>query len=131
VKLTTAAAIIVISLVITGRASGGFITGNMLYANCTSSTSVERAICIGYVEGVLDAGEDEGTYAWFLQGAKAPQKDPKATLGGVRWCSRETVTAGQAVDVVTAFLRNNPAYRDSNAPGLVARALQQAWPCSQ
>jgi hypothetical protein len=128
VKLTSTAAIIVISLTMIGQANGMFLDGNDLYAKCTTSTPVERAICVGYVEGVLDAGEVEATLAWRQQRAKPPYQ---ATLEGERWCAPDGITAGQAVDVVTAFLRNNPAVRQATADSLVAGALEQAWPCSR
>jgi Rap1a immunity proteins len=53
----------------------------------------------------------------------------KETIGGFRWCPPETITAGQAVDVATKFLRDNPAVRDAAASGLVAKAMYEAWPC--
>jgi hypothetical protein len=133
-KLTTVAAIIVVSLAMTGQASAGFFSGNDLYAKCTAPASF--AACAGYVEGILDAGEGEATAAEFLQVQQGAKVQPgatgliKGTLLGFHWCLRDRVTAGQAIDVVTAFLRNNPALRDGLAPGLVAMALQQAWPCS-
>jgi len=129
---------IIISLVMTDRASGGFMNGNELYADCTSSKPDDLAACVSYVEGVIDAGATQ--HSFFVeaarQGSKAPP--PKGSVvegtvgivGGSQWCLRKTVKARQAVDAVVAFLRNNPADRDASASSLVAVAAEQAWPCS-
>jgi hypothetical protein len=120
-----AAAIMVISLAMTSRAIGGFVSGNDLYAWCTSSiASAYYLQCIGYVQGIEDAAEGEG----FIQGAQGA-KGFRETGFGFRWCLRDGITAGQAVEVVTQFLRNHPAIRDSTAAELVANAMQEAWPC--
>jgi hypothetical protein len=63
-------ATIVILLATTSRASGEFLEGNALYAKCTSSTPDSRALCVGYVEGVLDAGETEATFALLQEGVR-------------------------------------------------------------
>ncbi len=130
-SLRSITAAIIVFLAMMDRASGAFFDGNDLYAKCTSFASFDRAQCIGYVMGILDAGGTEAAFAWVQQGAKGPMKRPnEETLGGFRWCPRETVTAGQAVDVVIKFLRDNPSIRDAGAaPGLVAMAMQQAWSC--
>jgi hypothetical protein len=133
VKLATAAAIIVISLTLTGRA--GMVDGNKLYEQCTSSSLVEQAHCDGFIVGIVEAGEATAVGLWATQnwGQKVPwPKDvTKGTVAGFSWCLRETVTAGQAIDAAKAFLRNNPAHRDAGASGLVAMAMQQTWPCSR
>jgi hypothetical protein len=109
------------------RASGQFISGNDLYAMCTSSAASVHAQCVAYVKGVIDAGAVEGMdiEQYFRTSVISH------TLNGVRWCTRETIRGGQIVDVVTVFLRDNPAPRDKMAPAIVAWALRQAWPCSQ
>src|SRR5437899_662708 len=113
-RFPSIAATVIISLAMTGRASGGSFDGNDLYARCTSSASWDRALCAGYITGILDAGQTEAAFAWFQRGAQVQQGAGglEETLGGFRWCPRETVIAGQAVDVVTKFLRDNPAIRD-------------------
>jgi len=50
----------------TGRASGKFMDGNELYAMCTSSKPTDDALCVGYVMGILDAGETEAAVADIL-----------------------------------------------------------------
>jgi hypothetical protein len=101
------------------------LDGTALYATCTSSAYDNRAQCIRYVQGVLDAGETEGTFAMLQEGAKGFTR----TIGGFRWCPPERVTAGQSADIVTKFVRENPAVRDAAAPGLVTEAMYEAWPC--
>jgi hypothetical protein len=130
--LLSIVAAIIISLAMTDRASGGFVGGNDLYATCTDRAS--RLECVGYVMGVLDAASSEAVSEQFQQGRGVKRDRPdinEATLSGFRWCLRETVTVGQAVDVITNFLHDNPAYRDNAAPGLVAMAMQRAWPCGR
>jgi hypothetical protein len=130
--LLSIAATIIISLAMTDRARALFWDGNKLYAKCIDPAS--QLECIGYVMGVLDAATATAYFEEVVhQGAK-PQPDRpdlvnKATLLGFRWCLRVGVEAGQAVDDVTNFLRDNPAYRDAAAPDLIAMAMQRAWPC--
>src|SRR5262249_12120537 len=109
-KLTTAACVIVISLAMIGRASGGWLDGNQLYAKCTSSSPVEQALCTGYIQGVFDAGDGAWTMLriWQQQGVKL---SPEVTISEFRWCAPERMTAGQATDVVTQFLRSMPDVR--------------------
>jgi hypothetical protein len=123
-KFTTMAIIIVTSgLAMTEQARGNFLDGNDLYAKCTAPASF--AHCVGYIEGILDAGETEAGFASSQQdpGVPWPKGIIKGTLGGFRWCLRETVTAGQAVDVVTQFLRDNASRRDGGGASLVAWAF--------
>ena len=140
----TAAAIIVISLVMTGQANAQFKSGNDLHAFCNSPNNhYEEVNCFGYILGVTDAGMTD-----FLVTARQarlayqrgepvppptslPKGYRKGTLEGAEWCPSDNVTAGQVVDVVKAYLRNKPAYRDRPAPSLVVSALRDAWPCTQ
>jgi len=115
---------IIISLVMTDRASGGFMNGNELYADCTSSKPDDLAACVSYVEGVIDAGATQ--HSFFVEAARQGSKAPPPKGSVVEG----TVKARQAVDAVVAFLRNNPADRDASASSLVAVAAEQAWPCS-
>lgn len=86
---------IIISLVMTDRASGGFMNGNELYANCTSSNPGDRTACVSYVEGVIDAGATEANFVVEAarQGSKAPRSKGivegiVGIVGGSRWCLR-------------------------------------------
>jgi hypothetical protein len=97
-------------------------TGDMLYAHCLSSNTYARGICLGYVEGVADAGEQQA-----LAGASV--SGDASTLGTWRWCIPTGAALGQARELVVKFLRENPAERHLAAAGIVASALQRAWPC--
>lgn len=44
-------------------------------------------------------------------------------------CVPENVTFGQFIDVVNAYLKNNPASRNLDAYTLYLRAIVKAWPC--
>ena len=95
--------------------------GDMLYAHCLSSDLYARGICLGYVEGVADAGEQE-----VLAGASV---SGGSTLGIWRWCIPTGTASGQVRDIVVKFLRENPVQRHLAAAGVVASALQHTWPC--
>jgi hypothetical protein len=43
--------------------------GDMLYAHCLCSDPYARGICLGYVEGVTDAGEQEALVGASVNGA--------------------------------------------------------------
>ena len=88
------------------------LTGNDLQARCeetTTSDPVLWGVCLGYVMGVAELAG---------QGSVKP-----------RACFSAQVTSGQMVDVVRQWLDRNPARRHLPAAGLVATALQQAFPC--
>lgn len=95
--------------------------GDMLYAHCLSSDTYARGMCLGYVEGIADAGEQQA-----LAGASA---SGASTLGIWRWCIPTGAASGQAREIVVKFLRENPAQRHLAAASIVASALQRAWPC--
>ena len=95
--------------------------GDMLYAHCLSSDLYARGICLGYVEGVADAGEQEALAGASVTGA--------STLGIWRWCIPTGTASGQVRDIVVKFLRENPVQRHLAAAGVVASALQHTWPC--
>ena len=92
--------------VASGSTSRTFDTGNSLYDFCRSRSLA----CAGYVSGVADVmGLTE--------------------VSGFKACIPRDVTRRQATDVVTKWLASNPAKRNSAAPGLVAHALADAFPC--
>jgi hypothetical protein len=61
---------------------------------------------MGYVAGALDA------------------------YGGVSTCPPDTVTLGQAVDVVKKFLRDQPQIRNEVADVLLFTLFKATWPCA-
>ena len=91
--------------------AGDFQTGNQLLSNCESSDIGERMLCMGYVEGIAGA-----------MGQNA--------VNGYLACIPPTVNAGQARDVARAYLYANPTVRHFMATGLVAKAMQNAFPCA-
>lgn len=97
-------------LSITGTVqAGAFITGNDLYSRITSQKITDNVYAIGYVVGVTDSGATEGIY-------------------GFKYCLPE-VNTQQVYDIVKKWLEENPEVRHYGAYGLVAAALQEAFPC--
>jgi hypothetical protein len=106
----------------------GALNGNELFQACTSSDgSFSKGQCVGYVQGVGEVGEVEGIAA--ANDAKTTLSENRGTVMGWVFCTPSKATVRQAVDVVVKFLWDNPARRHFPATVLVARALQEAWPC--
>lgn len=93
-------------------ASGTFVSGNELYALCTGDVD-DRIRCIEYVTGASDSA------------LIAQRMDGRTGY----LCIPERVTRQQIADVVTAYLRDHPESRQSNAGGLTLVALGTAFPC--
>jgi hypothetical protein len=91
------------------------LDGNKLWKMCTSEAVVERAVCAGYISGVL-AGM---TFIMNDPGA------PKA------YCLPQNVIGEQVHDVVKKALADYPAARSAPAPWLIAKAVHDAWPCPE
>lgn len=81
-----------------------FHTGNTLLTLQTN----DRLIFIGFVIGVHDAAKRHA-----------------------KFCSPDGATSGQLADVVTKYLRENPARRAEQAHWLVQDAFTAAWPCQK
>jgi len=91
------------------RAHAGFETGTTLLAHC-ELPGVE--ICLGYVAGIADAmdgGHD--------------------VIGGWRSCIPTGTPNSEIMNVVIHELQKHPETRHYLASGLVAYALNQAFPC--
>lgn len=102
-------------------AAGYFISGNALLRHCMASLETQagqasQMFCTAYVQGVVDSE------AWF-----GPELKNVGKTSGV--CAPERAEAGQAVEIVTAYLRGHPEERASNASTVVVAALFAAWPC--
>ena len=93
--------------------AANFEDGNKLWSSCGSNNPSESGFCRGYVAGIADALDSE------KQGAM-----------GFRVCIRNGVTVPQVSDLVKLWLQNHPQSRDFEAAGIVAAALQEAFPCS-
>jgi Rap1a immunity proteins len=119
-----AIATVIIGMTTSGASGAPFLSGNELYTSCTSPA--DRGECIGYVEGVLDTADFEGL---FYKG----NSNLHAAVEGsnVEWCPPPGITSGQAADVATKFLRDNPQVRHDRASSLIAQAMKAAWPCTK
>jgi hypothetical protein len=104
------------------------VGGNDLLRDCGSNAEANQMNCIGYISGIMDAEELDRI-------AKAIAKSGGGSGGGVvrryEFCIPAAVTFGQAQDVVTAYLRNNPSTRHIAAAILVEHALADAFPCPE
>jgi hypothetical protein len=110
--LTLITVALALTLALTSIATAStFVTGNVLFQRCASPDGDELFKCAGYIEGAADAaGSRDGVNGY------------KARLP-------VSVTLGQVKDVVSNFLIANAAIRHYPAAGLVANALENAFPC--
>jgi hypothetical protein len=93
------------------NANAGFETGASLLAHCELPN---LEICLGYVAGIADA-MDSGHDA----------------IGGWRACVPTGTANAEIQNVVIQTLRRHPETRHYLASGLVAFALNQAFPCPE
>lgn len=80
--------------------------GNKLLSEMNGSI-YDQMSSLGYVMGVADA------------------------LYGVVVCNPTNATAGQMNDMIKRYLENNPSVRHYSADSLIARVLEQSWPCKK
>src|SRR5215472_5151716 len=107
------AVVVAVMSVIAGARAADFKDGNKLYAHCAAiGAFIGYAYCQAYVEGVADAMSGN-------------------SIDGHTACVPDGVTVQQVVDVATRYLAANPAERHFAASGLVAHALEDAFPCSR
>src|SRR5262245_1489383 len=113
----------------TCHAAGGFhMTGEELTKYCLAfrqfkqqagrATSQERhdaALCIGYVEGILDSES---------LGGGSPSHFPAA-------CPPNDANSNTLAEVVAIFLDQNPALRHHTGYHLVKLALEHSYPCKR
>ena len=93
------------------RAQGLFMSGNKLFTACQTARVDDRSYCEGYASAIADVLANNAIH-------------------GMRAClSSTSVTVSQVTDIVTRFLREHPGVRDFAAEGLVAYALEGAFPC--
>jgi hypothetical protein len=90
--------------------------GNTLLDICTDEgndyeSGTNYGSCIGYIEAIGDASQCG------------------KEVNGYSWKSSEGVTVGQLLKVVTKWLNEHPGSLHFGAAGLVANALQDAFPC--
>jgi hypothetical protein len=96
-------------------ALGQFKDGNKLYSDCTSREGdfYGKASCLNFILGSFDA-------IYYLQNEGHMNRGT---------CPPDNIVGGQLVDIVTSYLRSNPAYRSSAAFELTFAALVLAFPC--
>jgi len=99
-------AIYVLAMLASVSAHAEFRTGNKLLEQM-NGTPMEKMLSLGYVMGVSD------------------------TLQGATVCPPETLTAGQASDMVKKYLEDNPSVRHLAGDAIVNRVLSSVWPCAK
>jgi hypothetical protein len=105
--------ILLLTVALSSGAQAAFVDGNRLLSDCSAGGS--QAFCLGYIAAISDALSLTGI---------AP-----STVANYRACVPSEATNGQIADAVRQYLEHNPAFRHLSAPGLVAEALSQAFPC--
>ena len=110
------ALVVVLVAFFSGSALGAFFkSGNALHADCQSKIdTLNRAVCYGYIMGVVDSRPKDGKTAKILDW-------PYCVPGGVN--------GGQITDTVIKWLTNNPEKRHFVAASLIIAALSEAFPC--
>ena len=108
-------------------------TGNELLAECsadqnTAAGLVEYLICAAYISGVREM------YDFFVVLDMSKNFDEKSGLDAegmslAMICAPEGSSEAQAIDIIVAYLKDNPADRHKKARYFVIGALVQAWPC--
>ena len=111
IKLSQFSVLVSLFWPVTAFAAAGdtFFTADMLHRHCNQSSES----CTSYIAGVVDT----------LIAAGAAQKVP-------RICLHERTDLGQAVDVISNYLRAHPEKRHLNAASIATIALKQSFPCS-
>lgn len=118
-------------LALSTSASAQNVNGNDLYSMCQSDTVELRAYCSGYVTGVNE-GFHFSTFIVALKSGIEFENAEEANLHVGRIlgvCIPPEVTALQLQDIVTAWLRDNPADRHTPARMAAFMALGEAFPC--
>jgi Ssp1 endopeptidase immunity protein Rap1a len=85
--------------------------GNALLQQCTATVGAFMEFCFGYIDAIADS---------LLEDRR---------LGLVDNCFPAELDDVQLRDIVVKFLRENYDLRRLAAPGLVAQALSEAYPC--
>ena len=88
------------------HAQAEFKDGNKMLAQMNGDFG-DRMLIMGYVTGVIDA------------------------LSSVTICAPANRTAGQSVDMVKAYLENNPAIRHFSGDSIVNKLMSTMWPCKK
>ncbi len=92
--------------------ANGLLDGAQLFRDCQADTASGQGFCLGYTSGIADILVHR-------------------PVNGFKVCFVEKVSAGQIKDVVSKWLKDHPERRQYGAPGLVANALAEAYPCAK
>jgi hypothetical protein len=106
--------------------SAGYADGNELLQRCTEA---ERLMDGGTPDDPFDTGVCLG----WLDGVRKTLDVVKARAGdeaAFNTCIPDSVTTGQNLRVVLAYLRDNPAKLHQRELLLTVLALKEAFPCS-
>jgi hypothetical protein len=104
------AGLILATLLNATAARAEFFSGNALATKLNSSSAVDQAVALGFIQGVFDV---------YVNVTICP---PNNGAG---------VTAGQLNDMIKNYLNNNPALRHHTAESIINEALKSLWPCKQ
>ncbi|MGR3548251.1 MAG: Rap1a/Tai family immunity protein [Roseovarius sp.] len=106
------------------------ISGNELLETCTSDDQVLAGFCIGYVIGYSEGAPWGVALAAASVGGDMVGPDLNNMVGNVTGsCVPADAPNSQLRDVVTSYLRENPASRHESARTLIWRAYAAAFPC--
>lgn len=99
-----------------GEYGDALSNGNKFYESCRlfrdpNIDSVSFGLCVGFVRGIV--GRD---------GLFPPSR---------HICMPETVTIGQAVDVILRVMEAHPELRDKSLNALATASLETTWPCTK
>jgi hypothetical protein len=92
------------------QAATVFNNGNQLLEDCQSDNKYFVVDCDGYITGIADTLGNNA-------------------INEMTACVPNTATRKQVEDVVVGWLISNPGARHFAAPGLVAAALSETFPC--
>ncbi|HBZ68454.1 MAG TPA: hypothetical protein DEP35_01330 [Deltaproteobacteria bacterium] len=104
--------------------------GEWLKKTCKEpALSFAKGLCDGYVAGVADANQ---VYE-LKDGQLLPKLAADGSIEGahleLRWCLPTGSTGPQLVKVVKKWLAQHPEELREQAAAVIAKALQQAFPC--
>jgi len=100
-------------LLLSSHSYAAFQSGNSLYKAMQTAGAFSNGHAHGYIIGVADS----------FNGIKQE--------GGDFFCIPKGATEGQLVDVVRAWIVNNPQQRHFSALSLISRALDDVFPCKK
>ena len=111
-----------------------FMTGERLTEYCRAFMLTRRqgdkgtpqqvgdaALCLAYVEGIMDAVTSENLHIERSKSNESP----------IPICLPTQITGNTLTEVVARFLDQNPALRTFGGATLVIRALELSFPCPQ